>query len=182
MYSIEVRQRALAWIDSGSSLRAISRSTGINRSTLREWRADPQKALRTSTCCPRCIEFPGLPEPQADYAYLLGLYLGDGYISVGGDPAKGVWKLRVICADAWPGLIQECVRAMRAVRPTSKVMMVQKQGCQEVLSYSRHWPCLFPQHQPGKKHRRRIELQPWQQAIVTEFRGEFVRGLFHSDG
>ena len=41
----------------------------------------------------------------------------------------------IACADAWPGLIEECARALQAVRPTSKVMMVQKQGCQEVLSY-----------------------------------------------
>lgn len=61
-------------------------------------------------------------------------------------------------------------------------MTVQKQGCQEVLSYSRHWPCLFPQHGPGKKHLRRIELQSWQQTLVAEFPGEFARGLFHSDG
>jgi hypothetical protein len=51
-----------------------------------------------------------------------------------------------------------------------------------VLSYSRHWPCLFPQHGPGKKHMRQIELQPWQQMIVTDFPGDFTRGLFHSDG
>ena len=182
MYSLDVRLRTLALIDSGSSLRSISMSTGINRTTLREWRDHRDRACAPPASCPRCADDPTLPEPRSDYAYLLGLYLGDGCISVGGNPAKGVWKLRVICADAWPGLIQECVRAMRAVRPTSKVMMVQKQGCQEVLSYSRHWPCLFPQHQPGKKHLRRIELQPWQQAIVTEFPGEFVRGLFHSDG
>jgi hypothetical protein len=61
-------------------------------------------------------------------------------------------------------------------------MSRQKQGCQEVSSYSRHWPCLFPQHGLGKKHLRRIELQEWQQSIVAEFPGEFVRGLLHSDG
>jgi|SRR6185437_9111820 len=55
-------------------------------------------------------------------------------------------------------------------------------GCQEVSSYFKHWPCLFPQHGRGKKHLRRIELQPWQQTIVNEFPGEFVKGLFHSDG
>jgi hypothetical protein len=170
------------FINSGSSLRSISRSTGINRATLREWRDNPEKAQAPRASRPRCGGDPVLPEPRADYAYLLGLYLGDGCISVGGDPAKGVWKLRIACADAWPGLIRECVRAMEAVRPTSKVMMLQKQGCQEVLSYSRHWPCLFPQHGPGRKHLRRIELQPWQQTIVTEFAGELVRGPFHSDG
>jgi hypothetical protein len=35
-----------------------------------------------------------LPEPQADYAYLLGLYLGDGCISLAGARDKKVRKLR----------------------------------------------------------------------------------------
>jgi hypothetical protein len=182
MYGAAVRRQALDLILSGSSPRSVSVATGISRTTLREWRDNPEKLHATRASCPRCDDDPVLPEPRADYAYLLGLYLGDGWISVGGAPAKGVWKLRIACADAWPGLVQECVRAIQAVRPASKVMMVQKQGCQEVLSYSRHWPCLFPQHGLGKKHLRLIELQPWQQAIVTEFPGEFVRGLFHSDG
>lgn len=71
---------------------------------------------------------------------------------------------------------------MRAVCPGSKVMMVRKQGCQEVLSYSKHWPCLFPQHGVGMKHTRKIELADWQQVIVDRYPGDFVRGLFHSDG
>jgi hypothetical protein len=71
---------------------------------------------------------------------------------------------------------------MAAVMPKNKVLTRQGQGCTEVIAYSRHWPCLFPQHGPGKKHRRRIELQPWQRAVVTEFPGDFARGLFHSDG
>jgi hypothetical protein len=182
MYSAAMRRQTLDLINSGSSLRSISMATGISRATLREWRGDPEKAQATRAYCPRCGDDPAPPEPRADYAYLLGLYLGDGCISVGGNPAKGVWKLRVICADDWPGLVGECVRAMQAIRPTSKVMLQQKQGCQEVSSYSRHWPCLFPQHGLGKKHLRGIELQEWQQPIVAEFAGEFVRGLFHSDG
>jgi hypothetical protein len=182
MYSAAVRRQALDLISSGSSLRSISIATGISRTTLREWHGNPEKAQATRAHCPRCGDDPAPPEPPADYAYLLGLYLGDGCISVGGNPAKGVWKLRVICADAWPGLVEECVRAMQTIRPTSKVMLQQKQGCQEVSSYSRHWPCLFPQHGLGKKHLRQIELQEWQQTTVAEFAGEFVRGLFHSDG
>jgi hypothetical protein len=182
MYSLESRRQVLALIDSGSSLRAVSMWTGINPATLREWGEDPQRALRTGARCPRCAENPVLPEPRAEYAYLLGLYLGDGCISVGGAAAKEVWKLRVYCCDAWPGLIRECVRAMRCVLPASKVMTQQYQGCTEVFSYSKHWPCLFPQHGAGKKHLRRIALQPWQQTMVTESPGQFARGLFHSDG
>jgi hypothetical protein len=182
MHSAAVRRQALDLIISGASLRSVSMSIGINRSTLREWRDNPEKAKSARTYCPRCGDDPTLPEPHREYAYLLGLYLGDGCISVGGNPAKGVWKLRIMCADAWPGLVQECVRATQAVRPTSKIMLQQKPGCHEVASYSKHWPCLFPQHGPGMKHTRKIELADWQQVIVDEYPGDFARGLFHSDG
>jgi hypothetical protein len=51
-----------------------------------------------------------------------------------------------------------------------------------VTAYWKHWPCLFPQHGPGEKHRRAIVLEPWQQNIVDEYAEPFLRGLFHSDG
>ena len=35
-------------------------------------------------------------------------------------------------------------------------------------AYHGHWTCLFPQHGPGKKHDRAIELEPWQRALVAE--------------
>src|SRR5271170_3910871 len=41
---------------------------------------------------------------------------------------------------------------------------------------------LSPQHGPGKKHLRKIELTEWQQVIVERYPGEFARGLLHSDG
>jgi hypothetical protein len=132
--------------------------------------------------CPRCAVEPALPEPQWEYAYLLGLYLGDGCISVGGNPSKNVWVLRIFCADAWPGLRAECRAAMSAIMPANKVSMRPGTGCTEVICYSRHWPHLFPQHGPGKKHNRVIELAPWQQDIVGRRPGAFARGLFHSDG
>lgn len=37
-------------------------------------------------------------------------------------------------------------------------------------------------HGPGKKHERRIALEPWQQAIVDAHPWQFTRGLIHSDG
>ena len=48
--------------------------------------------------------------------------------------------------------------------------------------YSKHWPCLFPQHGPGRKHEREIVLEPWQVAFVEGHPGPFLRGLFNSDG
>ena len=168
-------------MEHGISLHSISMSTGISRATLHDWREHPVSA-NPRAVCPRCAPSPMLPEPQADYAYLLGLYLGDGCISLAGARDKRVWKLRIACADAWPGLRRECERAMSAVRPGSKVRTQQQVGCTEVISCSRHWPCLFPQRGAGRKHMRKIELQPWQRTIVMANPGCFARGLFHSDG
>jgi hypothetical protein len=182
MYRSDVRSNAVALMARGFSLRSISVSTGINRATLREWREHPEGSVNPRAACPRCADSPTLPEPQADYAYLLGLYLGDGCISRAGGRDKEVWKLRIICADAWPGLIRECERATRSIRPGNKVAIQPRPGCAEVSSYSRHWPCLFPQCGSGRKHLRTIELQPWQRVIVLGNPGHFARGLFHSDG
>lgn len=48
--------------------------------------------------------------------------------------------------------------------------------------YSKHWPCLFPQHGPGRKHERQIELEAWQQDHVARNPRPLLRGLIHSDG
>ncbi|HEX6469185.1 MAG TPA: transcriptional regulator [Streptosporangiaceae bacterium] len=184
MYDRTVRRRALTLMSSGLTLSEVSRRTGVSRAALKVWRDNPEAALRPKmgATCPRCDERPRPPEPLPGYAYLLGLYLGDGCISPVGLASKKVWSLRIICADAWPGLRDECVEAILAIRPDNKVRLLQKQGCTEVNSYSKHWPCLFPQHGAGVKHRRKIQLQAWQQTIVTEHAGRFVRGLIHSDG
>ena len=66
--------------------------------------------------------------------------------------------------------------------PSNKVFAVRKVGCTLLKSTSKHWPCLFPQHGPGRKHTRKIALEPWQEEIVQALPGAFVKGLFHSDG
>jgi hypothetical protein len=45
-----------------------------------------------------------------------------------------------------------------------------------------HWICLFPQHGPGRKHERKIELTGWQQDLVDLDPRPLLRGLLHSDG
>lgn len=55
-------------------------------------------------------------------------------------------------------------------------------GCVVVQAHGKHWTCLFPQHGPGRKHERPIVLEDWQRDIVTAHPGDFLRGLFHSDG
>jgi hypothetical protein len=74
---------------------------------------------------------------------------------------------------------------MKAVMPANRVNVQTYVGggkAVEVGSYSKSWPCLFPQHGPGPKHERKIKLVDWQQDIVDEHPAKLVRGLIHSDG
>ncbi|MET9590290.1 transcriptional regulator [Streptomyces sp. NPDC006516] len=180
MYDLDTRKQALALVTQGFSQNSVSKQTGISRAAIRSWlqRIEPLGYDRGAEC-PRCSSTPRLPDDPGAYSYLLGLYLGDGCISPG---KRGVYSLRIACADAWPGLIDACVDAVQRARPANKVCRVQSQGCQYVTSFSKHWPCFFPQHGPGKKHNRTITLEPWQQQIVDAHPWEFIRGLIHSDG
>ena len=73
---------------------------------------------------------------------------------------------------------------MKAVMPKNKVTATKVIGVNMVVvsSYSRHWACVLPQHGPGRKHERRILLEPWQLSIVEHHPEAFLRGLIHSDG
>jgi hypothetical protein len=73
---------------------------------------------------------------------------------------------------------------MARVLPSSNVGVLchRHQNSVEVGSYSRSWPCLFPQHAPGRKHLRKIELVAWQRAILDSQPEALLRGLIHSDG
>ncbi|MEV6685704.1 helix-turn-helix domain-containing protein [Streptomyces sp. NPDC051130] len=175
MYDLMTRERALSLLADGRSLNSVSKETGISRSAIRAWRSRPEPRPHLLNQAAHCAA----PTDTPAYAYLLGLYLGDGCIS---PHPRGGYHLRIACADAWPGLIEQCRSAIAAVRPGDRIYLLQRQGHVSVTSYGRHWPCLFPQHGPGKKHERRILLEGWQQEIVDAHPWEFVRGLIHSDG
>ena len=93
---------------------------------------------------------------------------------------------------AYPKIVDEVAEAMAAVMPRNSVNRRTRYGvdatgrrypsCVEVYAYSRTWPCLFPQHGPGKKHERRIRLTGWQWAHVERRPELLLRGLIHSDG
>ncbi|MFJ5777219.1 hypothetical protein [Streptomyces sp. NPDC093094] len=177
MYDIGTRRRALDLIAQGRSLNSVSRATGISRSAIRSWLTPPEPRRQDRPCF-RCQEVPEGPEDPSAYAYLLGLYLGDGYIV--SKPRQHY--LMVTCAASWPGLIDAAEDAMRTVLPEPGISRMHRAGCVDVKSFTRHWTCLFPQHGPGKKHERPIVLEPWQRAVVDGHPWEFVRGLIHSDG
>jgi hypothetical protein len=179
MYPRATVDRALHLSGQGLIDREVARITGASIGTVQKWRTGLRRTSekeRKHANCPRCH---GAPLDERSYAYLLGLYLGDGHIT---RHRRGVFALSIFCGEVWPGLITAARSAMGEVMPASGVFGVQRTGMTQVKSYSKHWPCLFPQHGPGMKHTRKIELAEWQQVIVDRYPGDFVRGLFHSDG
>jgi hypothetical protein len=180
-HGTEVRQRVLTLLRDGARNSDVSRQFNIPLGTIGYWKhADRAKRGecpgRTPPPCPRCDG----ELDSAAYAYLLGLYLGDGYIIQ--NRAMRSPSLSITCDESHPGLMDQCENAMRSVFPNNSVCRVRRKGCQELKLYSMHLWFLFPQHGPGKKHERLITLEPWQQEIVTAHPWEFIRGLIHSDG
>jgi hypothetical protein len=178
-------ESALMLAASGLNDSEIARQSGIPRSTIRDWRRGEWRHRTTPRrmsdppACERCAGRRPRP-PGAAYAYLLGVYLGDGCISR--HPRSH--RLRLTLDAAYPGIIGQCVTALQVIGPGKKAWTGQHGGpnCTEVSMYWQHWPCLFPQHGPGRKHLRPIRLEPWQGAIIIDHPHLFVRGLIHSDG
>jgi hypothetical protein len=165
----------------GYGARRISARTGIPARTVSDWLRGRTPGARGGDGCATC----GAAEHRYDelpleYVYLLGLYLGDGYIA---SHARDVYRLRVVLDLRYPSIIGECERAMQLVVPRNRVArLVRNDSWVEVAAYSRQWPCLFPQHGRGKKHDRRIDLTAWQRALVERDPWPLLRGLIHSDG
>lgn len=154
----------------------IAYVAAIPRSTVDEWLRQPHGGRRRHA--EPCVDLTGLPE--AAYAYLFGFYLGDGCLSRG---PRGVFRLRIFTDARYPGIIAECAAAMRSVMPNNRVRVMEMPSrAVEIGCYSKAWPLLFPQHGPGRKHERRIALEPWQQEIVARHPRALLRGLIHSDG
>ncbi|WP_030385470.1 helix-turn-helix domain-containing protein [Streptomyces sp. NRRL S-241] len=174
-----IREEAVLLLRRGVTNRVVAENLGVPRGTVGWWRHQDRKCrgetYEPPTDCPRCT---GRDVDRPAYAYLLGLYLGDGHII----SKYKQHHLSIFCDATWVGLIDAAEEAMHLVMQMPRVSRRQRPGCVEVQSHSTHWTCLFPQHGPGKKHARRIVLEGWQQEIVDAHPWEFLRGLIHSDG
>ena len=130
-----------------SSLGVLDRENaqicGVSIRTIRHWRhgsrRDPAKVQ------PRCPRYDGKSLDEDAYAYLLGLYLGDGHLTRG---QRDVYALNVKCDDSWPGLIEAAHTAMAAVMPTSRVFRVARTGCTEVKAGPSIGRVCFPSMDP----------------------------------
>ncbi|MET9311352.1 transcriptional regulator [Kribbella sp. NPDC003505] len=180
--SQETVDSALRMSDNGVSDKTNAEIHGVAVKTIRRWRrlyqrgGMPRGGSRPATPCPRC-DGAGLDE--AAYALLLGWYLGDGSIA---RARRGVFTLQIINDERYVELNQEIAETIKRVKPNASPCLRGGGGAIRVEARWKHWPCVFPQHGPGRKHLRKIELADWQLEIVARYPEQLLRGLFHSDG
>lgn len=182
VYATAVREAALELMRAGCNDCEIGRRLGVPRTTVRDWRRPPyERQVQFVGTCARCWEpMTDVHFTPADYAELLGLYLGDGHISDG----PRTQRLRISLDARYPELNADVESLLRRCFPCNDVGRVIADGGGTVVVsvYHRHLGCLFPQHGPGRKHERRIELEPWQEPIFAAAPWAFLRGCIRSDG
>ena len=160
----------------GLSTGEVARELGISAVTLGRWQRGETHAFGE----PVSIR-PWRPTDQETYAYLFGIYLGDGHVTT---RAGGRCWLRVFLDGAYPGIVEEVKEAVVLTSLNKRVQIYGVDGSQVriVQCAWKRWPEVLPQHGPGRKHERPIALEPWQRRLVETHPGAFVRGLVHSDG
>lgn len=170
------RTAAARLLGKGLSDYQIARRTGASRSSVQRWRVRGLPAQRDSR--PAAWR----PSDPASYSYLLGVYLGDGYVA----KASHSPVLEISLDARYPGIAEECSKAISRVlgvrARTSQRRTASGGQSIRVTAGSQLWPVVFPQHGPGKKHKRKIALEEWQQEIVDRHPRRFLRGLLHADG
>lgn len=178
MHDPVVKARVLELAREGWSDVSISNALALPRGTVRYMRAS---CARTVPRCPRCWRPARATRfTPGEYAELLGLYLGDGHIVRAGRTLR----LRLFLDAHYPVLADEARQLLERCLPGNRVSItrLQQRSTLVVSVYSVHLACVFPQHGPGVKHQRPIELEDWQRALVDAAPWSFIRGMILSDG
>lgn len=114
---------------------------------------------------------------ESAYSYILGLYLGDGYIS----KTKRTYRLRIFLDSQYNKLNEYLVNQLQQLFPNNKVTIIKSKHNMIILSvYSNNIPDLFPHIGKGKKHNREIIITFWQEDILISH--QLIKGFIHSDG
>jgi hypothetical protein len=179
VHSERTIRAALEFAGAGWNPSQIATQIGIPRSMVRDWLGGAIPHVPRSLEGYRCRADHEFGRLGPTYVYLLGLYLGDGCISA---HARGVYRLRIVLDVKYPGIIEAAAAALAETRGGKANVLTRPKNCVEVSSYWQHWPCLFPQHGPGKKHERPIQLADRQQELASRWPQPLLRGLIESDG
>lgn len=164
-----------ALFGTGRSDYEIARLTGVPRSTVLKWRHGACTTRR------RLADHSDWRPADAESdSYVLGLYLGDGHIVVRNRRPS---FMRFYLDEKYPSIIAGATAALTGVFGARVRHYGWGPAARIVVQLSH--PALlgaFPQHGPGRKHLRKIELTDWQLELTRAHPAALVRGLIHSDG
>lgn len=174
--------------ENGRNNSQISRELKIDRSIVRKYVNLTMEQVKDSfNKIPSATDIPIDPIAYSDieklsYAYILGMYFGDGVIS----KLARTYKIRIYLNS-----LTDIKEQQRTLTTLNRVLLnrnkigIYKQkfaNCVEIIASSTQLPHLFPQHGAGKKYNRPIELVEWQENILENYSEYFLAGLFDSDG
>lgn len=165
----------------GASQRKIALELGVDHSTISYWiRNGFNSGTRRS---PEITDIEVINQCSlhaAEYAYILGSYLGDGYII----KMPRTYKMTIYNDNRYPDVIQDQTLALSKLFPSNTVSHLQqhRSRCLEIKIHNKSLPHFFPQHGTGKKHNRDVSLRDWQWDIVWKEPECFIKGLIDSDG
>lgn len=163
--------RVQSMLARGLSDYEVARRCGVPRPTVQRWRLNPGRQKLDPTWRPQRAD---------EYAYALGLYLGDGHVV-----RRGRTGVLVISLDPrYERVIEQARQCLIAVFNPAVVHRYERPVARTTILQvcSLRVPVAFPQHGPGKKHQRPIHLVPWQLAVTRAHPQALIRGLIHSDG
>lgn len=201
MRTYEEYHKILCLWDDGFNKSEIARMTKIPRGTvtdcikkfgsldgLNEYKTDNPELTGISSVALSLKANDASETLHQAYAYILGMYLGDGCIS--NHPRSQ--RIRITLDVKYPKIIERCIEKLSILVPDNAVSVVDcywetpERGkyvsSQEVACYYKYWSQIFPQDGDGVKHERSIILKEWQEFIVDKYPLEFFTGLYHSDG
>jgi hypothetical protein len=103
------------------------------------------------------------------------LYLGDGCLL---RHPRRVYRLHISLNAIHPLIAEECLAAMSLVMPSSKASITRDSRWRmlNIVSYSQHWPHVFPLHGPGLEHKRKIAWSHGSNASPTVIRADCSAG------
>jgi hypothetical protein len=159
----------------GEPAAAIARRLGIPRTTVRGWLNPTARTPRP----PRVADLSTLP-PTA-YAYLLGLYLGEGHVASTGRS----YRLTIKLDAAYPGIVDAAAAAVAAVMPGSRGRRAPasdttlRGGIDPLDPVAPAAPAARPRPQAHAPHPADAVAA---RAHVRRATRPLVRGLIHSDG
>jgi hypothetical protein len=177
MHSREIQEAILDLSKQGFNNSEISRQLNIPRRTIsdRVRKGEITLQIRGSS------EFSVTEDLFPEYAYALGLYLGDGCIDKG---PREVYRMRVTLTKTDAVVIHRCMRVLGQLFPINKVNAIPRktEGATDITLHSKSLKSAFPQHGLGKKHHRKIWLADWQKEITHSCPEWLLAGLIDSDG